>query len=220
VQPFTSAASFLFSSLSCIIRSLLMVTIPRAHVTKDGAPSSSLYPLSFLLSFAWVSFWSFVISTVVEKYVEISGIGGGYYGVVLVCVGAEIPDTIQCVSVARRGYGSMAIANVVGSQVINILVGLGLPWFISGLFGSPISVKGHEDLTGAGAFLLVGVGVFALLLILPIAMNCRKPKLSAWKGKIMCGMYALILVTYSAWYFLLLKDEGRKSSGHRTGVHN
>ncbi len=43
-------------------------------------------------------------------------------------MGAEVPDTFASVSVARRGYGSMALANALGSQITNILLGLGLPY--------------------------------------------------------------------------------------------
>ena len=206
-KPFVDAVVFLFSLLACVIRSVLMLTIPRSHVKSDGTPSSNLYPLSFLASFVWVSFFSFVISTVVERYVIISGIGGGYYGVVLVCLGAEVPDAIQCVSVAKRGYGSMAIANVVGSQVINILIGLGLPWFISGMAGLHVKVKGHDDLTGAGGFLIGCIVAFSAMLIVPIAFNCKKPRLSKWKGRVMSAWYVLTLLCYSLWYFLLIKDE-------------
>eukprot|EP00965_Chrysotila_dentata_P077753 2565292-Pleurochrysis_carterae.AAC.1 len=34
----------------------------------------------------------------------------------VIAIGAEIPDTIQSVTVAKRGYGSMAVSNSTGSQ--------------------------------------------------------------------------------------------------------
>ena len=58
-----------------------------------------------------------------------------FLGFVLVASGAEIPDLIQSVTVARRGYGSMAVSNAIGSQIINICIGLGLPWTITILGG-------------------------------------------------------------------------------------
>ena len=48
----------------------------------------------------------------------------------------------QSVTVAKRGYGSMAVSNSTGSQIINILIGLGLPWLISNMGGQQISVEG------------------------------------------------------------------------------
>ena len=36
-----------------------------------------------------------------------------------VAIGAEIPDTIQSVTVAKKGYGSMAVSNGLGSLICN-----------------------------------------------------------------------------------------------------
>ena len=33
--------------------------------------------------------------------------------------------------VARDGHGDMAVSNSIGSNVFDILLGLGLPWFLS-----------------------------------------------------------------------------------------
>ena len=49
-------------------------------------------------------------------------------GITLVAAGGEVPDTIQSLAVAKKGYGSLAVANCIGAQVVNIGVGLGLPW--------------------------------------------------------------------------------------------
>ena len=49
-------------------------------------------------------------------------------------------------TVARRGYGSMAVSNSCGSQIINILIGLGLPWLITNMAGKQITVKGVAPL--------------------------------------------------------------------------
>ena len=58
-------------------------------------------------------------------------IPGHLMGVFVIAVGAQIPDTVQAIAVARRGFGSMAVASAVGSQVMNVLIGLGMPWTLS-----------------------------------------------------------------------------------------
>ena len=47
---------------------------------------------------------------------------------------------------ARRGHASMAVASAVGSQVINVLVGLGVPWLITAAAGQQIAVRAHAEL--------------------------------------------------------------------------
>lgn len=42
----------------------------------------------------------------------------------------------------------MAVSNSTGSQIVNILIGLGLPWFLSALAGHPIEISGHQKLQG------------------------------------------------------------------------
>ena len=48
---------------------------------------------------------------------QLLGVPIGIMGMYVVAVGAQIPDTIQAVTVARRGHGSMAVASATGSQV-------------------------------------------------------------------------------------------------------
>ena len=43
----------------------------------------------------------------------------------------SVTDTIASVMVARDGHGDMAVSNSIGSNVFDILLGLGLPWFLS-----------------------------------------------------------------------------------------
>ena len=40
----------------------------------------------------------------------------------------QVPDIIQSLAVAKKGYGSLAVANFLGAQVANIGFGLGLPF--------------------------------------------------------------------------------------------
>lgn len=48
------------------------------------------YPLTFLSAFIWVSWFSFLIATIVERWVVLSGVSLSFFGLVLVAVGAEV----------------------------------------------------------------------------------------------------------------------------------
>jgi K+-dependent Na+/Ca+ exchanger-like protein len=45
--------------------------------------------------------------------------------------GTSVPDLFASVIVARQGRGGMAVANAIGSNIFDILVGLGLPWLLA-----------------------------------------------------------------------------------------
>jgi len=151
--------------LSCIFK----VTCPNAE---EGARFENLYLFTFLMTFVWVSIFSFVLSSIIERWVGLSGINMAVFGLILVSLGAEIPDTIESVSVARKGYGSMAVANCQGTQVINIALGLGVPWLMM-CGSSPITLS--KDLLVA-AFIQCGVVTCNLSMFLGVAIVTGKPK--------------------------------------------
>ena len=73
-------------------------------------------------------------------------------GIVVLAVGTSIPDALGSMIVARQGEADMAIANAVGSNVFDILLGLGLPWFLSYfVHDAPTSV----DVAGIGTGLVI-----------------------------------------------------------------
>ena len=52
-------------------------------------------------------------------------------GLTVLAAGTSVPDALSSILVARNGQGNMAVCNVLGSNVFNILLGLGLPWLVS-----------------------------------------------------------------------------------------
>ena len=54
-------------------------------------------------------------------------------GLVVLAVGTSVPDALGSMIAARSGEANMAIANAVGSNVFDVLIGLGFPWFLRGI---------------------------------------------------------------------------------------
>ncbi len=79
--------------------------------------------------------------------------------------GTSVPDMLASYSVARKGEGEMAVANAVGSNSFDILVGLGLPWMVAILLSAgPIHVSQGDLWTSAVLLGLSLVVVSGLLL--------------------------------------------------------
>ncbi|ABE51418.1 calcium/sodium antiporter [Methanococcoides burtonii] len=51
-------------------------------------------------------------------------------GVTLVAIGTSLPELMVTISAARKGYGNIAIGNVIGSNITNIFLVLGLSAFV------------------------------------------------------------------------------------------
>mmetsp|Transcript_1570 Transcript_1570/g.5078 ORF Transcript_1570/g.5078 Transcript_1570/m.5078 type:complete len:187 (+) Transcript_1570:3-563(+) len=166
------------------------------------SPHAHKYPVTLATSFLWVAMLSTVISAVVSRWGELLGVPSCFLGMCVIAVGAEIPDTIQSVTVARRGYGSMAVSNSTGSQILNILVGLGMPWLISCLAGRPVRVRGHGQLEVMAYFQAANVSVYSLLILFATACTWRrgdhsKASLGRHKGATLVGTYLLAISSYT-----------------------
>eukprot|EP00941_MAST-03F_sp_MAST-3F-sp1_P001120 g1120.t1 len=162
-----------------------------------GSPYENAWPITFMVSFGWVSVFSFLIAAIVQRWCALLGLGNniGFFGTAVVALGAEIPDTIQSVTVASKGYGSMAVSNSMGSQICNILLGLGLPWLIANLLGGTVTVRDHKTLLST-AFIQATLVIAACVLLLGVAVaRCKnKAVLNKKKGYAFLCFYVIALV--------------------------
>jgi Ca2+/Na+ antiporter len=51
-------------------------------------------------------------------------------GLTILAAGTSVPDLMSSIIVAKRGKGDMAISNGIGSNIFDILVGLGSVYFV------------------------------------------------------------------------------------------
>jgi len=159
-----------------------------------------LYPLTFIISLSYLGWFSFVISCVVERWGILTGLPATLFGFAVVAIGAEIPDTIQSVTVARKGYGSMAVSNALGSQICNICIGLGLPWTLSTALGKNIEIDDISSLQFAAYLQSANIIVVVSLLFGPVLwFKQKKAVLGRWKGIVMMLSYFVIITTYSVY---------------------
>ncbi|RXM30460.1 Sodium/potassium/calcium exchanger 3 [Acipenser ruthenus] len=61
------------------------------------------------------------------------GIPDVIMGITFLAAGTSVPDCMASLIVARQGMGDMAVSNSIGSNVFDILIGLGLPWALQTL---------------------------------------------------------------------------------------
>ncbi|CAN0499223.1 unnamed protein product, partial [Ectocarpus sp. 12 AP-2014] len=115
----------------------LSVTIPDC-----GKPRwEQWYVVSFLMSLAWIGVLTHYMVEWVNGlgcFLEVSPI---FMGLVVLAIGTSVPDAMGSMIAARSGEANMAIANAVGSNVFDVLIGLGFPWFLRGIIkGEPMPV--------------------------------------------------------------------------------
>lgn len=55
-------------------------------------------------------------------------------GLTFLAAGTSVPEAVSSVIVTNQGHGAMGISNSIGSNTFDILLCLGLPWFIKSYF--------------------------------------------------------------------------------------
>lgn len=55
-------------------------------------------------------------------------------GLTFLAAGTSIPEAVSSVIVTKQGHGAMGISNSIGSNTFDILLCLGLPWFIKAYY--------------------------------------------------------------------------------------
>ncbi|XP_066557495.1 sodium/potassium/calcium exchanger 5 [Amia ocellicauda] len=154
------------------------------------------FMLTFFMSAVWISAFTYVLVWMVTVVGETLGVPDTVMGLTLLAAGTSIPDTVASVLVAREGKGDMAMANIVGSNVFDMLC-LGLPWFIKTVFvdtSSPVQVN-STGLLYTAATLLVSI------VVLFVSVHLNKMKLDKKLGAV-CLVFYFFFATLSILYEL------------------
>ena len=114
------------------------------------------------------------------------GIGEWFIGITVVAIGTSLPEIVSSIMAARRGHGEMAIGNIFGSNIFNILMVLGITSIIHPLnITEPI----YPDL-------IIATGLTCLLFILMLREKHSLGKISG----------VILLITY--FLYIALKGIG------------
>jgi cation:H+ antiporter len=107
------------------------------------------------------------------------GVSEWFIGISIVAVGTSLPEIVSSIMAAKRGHGEMAIGNVFGSNIFNILMVLGITALIKPL---EITEAIHADM-------IFTTGLSCLLLVL-IRID---HELSKWNGFFLLACYAFYI---------------------------
>lgn len=122
---------------------------------------------TFVMSIVWIAVACYGAVTLATKIGCSIGINPVIMGLVLLAAGTSVPDMIASMIVAKQGHADMAIANAVGSNVFDILLGLGLPWTLSGLADEYLPmVVNVDDIVPEVIILSATVMIYVLTLMI------------------------------------------------------
>jgi len=147
------------------------------------------YVGSFAASIFWIGFLSWFM-------VEWAGVIGCVLkvppvamGITVLAAGTSIPDALGSIAVAKQGQGNMAVSNAIGSNVFDILVGLGFPWLLTSFLRS----EGYIEVA-TGDLEVNIIFLFAVLVIYVGALMWNKLTLTKRIGYSLIGLYGCFVV--------------------------
>ena len=147
------------------------------------------YVVSFISSILWIGVLCHIMVEFAVGIACICKIEPIIMGILVLAVGTSVPDAIGSMIAARNGEADMAIANAVGSNVFDVLLGLGFPWFLAIIIRKldfyPVAKDGIEI-----AVLILFVTV--LLFVAVLAFN--KWQMNTNVGKGLFSLYVLYVV--------------------------
>ena len=118
------------------------------------------------------------------------GVSDLVIGLTIVAVGTSLPELAASVTAARKGEHDIAVGNVVGSSLFNILAVLGISGIVGpGPFDTVVLTRDYP--------LMVGLAIALYLL----ARGIRKSghgTIQRWAG----GLLLAVFVVYQGWLFL------------------
>lgn len=162
----------LFTQLSLPFQRLVTFSIPPLY--KSGTAKTPLTRLFFILCtcIIYMGLLTTFLVTLCQILVSYLDIDKSTIGATLVALGSEIPDVINSVALARKGYSDGALSAAVGSQVINITLAIGIPSLITCLTSIQgvfiIDIKSARSLALLTSLLLVVI-ISYLYITIPIA---------------------------------------------------
>jgi len=151
-------------------------------------PPTKNYYLVFFISIGFIAglSWALVeLAVVISKALNIPE---AIIALTVLAIGTSIPDLFSSMIVAKQGRGDMAVSNAVGSNIFDILVGLGLPLLIfMSIHGGAIDAGG-KNLTNSAIIL------FASVILLTVLIIFSKWKIGKLAGFTLVGLYVFYVV--------------------------
>ncbi|XP_069321335.1 sodium/potassium/calcium exchanger 4 isoform X1 [Eulemur rufifrons] len=159
---------------------LLCVTIPNCSKPRW----EKFFMVTFITATLWIAVFSYLMVWLVTIIGYTLGIPDVIMGITFLAAGTSVPDCMASLIVARQGLGDMAVSNTIGSNVFDILVGLGVPWGLQTMvinYGSTVKINSR------------GLVYSVALLLGSVALTVLGIHLNKWRLDRKLGIYVLVL---------------------------
>ncbi|GAA6097701.1 sodium/potassium/calcium exchanger 3 [Tachysurus ichikawai] len=167
---------FLSWPLSC----LLYYTVPNCLLPLW----ERWFMVTFVVSTLWIAVFSYLMVWMVTIISFTLDIPDVIMGITFLAAGTSVPDCMASLIVARQGMGDMAVSNSIGSNIFDILLGLGFPWALRTLvvdYGSTVFINSR------------GLVYSVILLLASVFLTVLSVHLNHWRLDPKLGLGLMVL---------------------------
>jgi cation:H+ antiporter len=164
---------------------IIMTAINDRNNQTDAPPSTINKLKEWLLILAGIAMLFFGGKWVVDGAVHFAtllGMSEAFIGLTIVAIGTSLPELMTSVVAARKGNVDVAVGNVIGSNIFNLLWILGLSAVISPI---PMNKANNFD-----AFMVLMASTIIILLMI----ISRKLEVKRWHGVVYILVYAAYIM--------------------------
>ncbi|MBR9986789.1 MAG: sodium:calcium antiporter [Desulfosarcina sp.] len=155
-----------------------------AHMPSSGQLSSLSCFLRLMLGIGLVVTASHFLIPIVRVTAIRLNIAQGIVSATLVAFGTSLPELVTAVTAVRKGHGELAVGNVIGADILNVL-------FVA---GASASVSASGLLAPPLFFTVLFPAMFILLVVFRLAVQYSGAQLKRSYGVVLVGTY--LVTTY------------------------
>lgn len=186
--PETCGEKFLFF-LMWIPNFLFYITIPRC----DLPGRIKFFPITFFSSICWLGVLSYMCFWMVAVIGYTLGIPDTVSGLTILAAGTSVPELVSSVLVVKSGLGNMALCNLIGSNIFDILFCLGVPWLTKTL----LNKETHSLVINSSALTYTTLILLTMVILFYLTLLICNWKLNWHYGIVAFILYASFLVMAS-----------------------
>jgi Ca2+/Na+ antiporter len=179
-------------------------------VWRKTMPGEEHYWILFILCVLYIMLLSYVMVDAVDRMGKIVGIPIFIMALLFLAAGTSIPDALSSIAVAKQGEGDMAVCNALGSNVFDILLGLGVPWTLGIVFGKPSDeyADGLKPPMDPIMFENAGLAMWILVLSVVVVVFYAVMIASRWKLTVKVG-YVMLACYFVYVAYAIVNNDGK-----------
>lgn len=153
--------------------------------------------ITFIMSIVWIYSITNIIVDTIDFLGLIFNIPDSFLGLTILSIGNSAPDTGLNCSLAKTGFGEMAIAGTIAGPFFNLIIGLGFSLLLK-VYKGPVkfSIFGDNSAPNLIAFICLSINLIVNMIIAKIN-NYHLKKINAYISLTIFFVYVVLISVFT-----------------------